>query len=115
VDRWLNPISPLHASRFGKTPFHRNVAKSKLMVIGRKFVANVPLEKRVAWLELQVAKLQSELTSASPKKGKDWRRTIGMFTDNPGMKAIFDEAGKLREADRRKARQPAPKRRKPAQ
>lgn len=77
-------------------------------------MASVSLEKRVAQLELQVAKLQSELTSTSPKNGKDWRRTIGMFTEDAGMKAIFDEARKLREADRRKAKRPAVKRRKPA-
>ena len=76
-------------------------------------MASVSLEERVAQLELQVAKLQSELTSTSPKHGKDWRRTIGMFTDDPGMKAIFDEARKLREVDRRKTRQPAAKRGKP--
>jgi len=35
---------------------------------------------------------------------KDWRRTVGMFTDDPGMKELFAEAIKLREADRRKAR-----------
>jgi hypothetical protein len=38
------------------------------------------------------------------KRDKDWRRTIGMFTDNPGMKELFAEAMKLREADRKKAR-----------
>jgi hypothetical protein len=54
------------------------------------------------------------LPSTSPKNGKDWRRTIGMFTNDPGMKAIFGEARKLRKADRRKTRQSATKRRKPA-
>jgi hypothetical protein len=38
------------------------------------------------------------------RRHKDWRRTIGMFTDNPEMKVLFAEAMKLREADRRKAR-----------
>ena len=78
-------------------------------------VASASLEKRVAQLEMQMAKLQSELSSSPPKNGKDWRRTIGMFTDDPGMKAIFEEARKLREADRRKTRQSASKRQKPAQ
>ena len=44
---------------------------------------------------------------------KDWRRTVGMFTDNPGMKELFAEAIKLREADRRKARR-RPLRKRPA-
>jgi hypothetical protein len=76
-------------------------------------VASGSLEKRVAQLELQVAKLQSELTTSPPRNGKDWRRTIGMFTDDPGMKDIFEEARKIREADRRKTRAPTAKRRKP--
>ena len=76
-------------------------------------MASGSLEKRVAQLELQVAKLQSELTTSPPRNGKDWRRTIGMFTDAPGMKDIFEEARKFREADRRKTRVPTTKRRKP--
>ncbi len=76
-------------------------------------MASGSLEKRVAQLELQVAKLQSELTTSPPRNGKDWRRTIGMFTDDPGMKDIFEEARKIREADRRKTRAPTAKRRKP--
>lgn len=76
-------------------------------------MASGSLEKRVAQLELQVAKLQSELTTSPPRNGKDWRRTIGMFTDDPGMKDIFEEARKIREADRRKTRAPTAKRRTP--
>lgn len=76
-------------------------------------MASGSLEKRVAQLELRVAKLQSELTTSPPRNGKDWRRTIGMFTDDPGMKDIFEEARKIREADRRKTRAPTAKRRKP--
>ena len=77
-------------------------------------MASESLEKRVAQLELQVAKLQSELSASPPMPGKDWRRTIGMFTDDPGMAEIFEEARKIREADRRKTRPSATKRRKPA-
>ena len=47
-------------------------------------MASSSLEKRVAQLETQVAELQSELNSTSRKNGKDWRRTIGMFTDDIG-------------------------------
>jgi hypothetical protein len=60
------------------------------------------LEERVAALEQQVKSLQAR-PSDGPGKD-DWRRTIGMFTDNPGMMEIFDEAMKIREADRRKVR-----------
>ena len=76
-------------------------------------MASSSLEKRVAQLETQVAELQSELNSTGRKNGKDWRRTIGMFTDDDGMKAILEEARKIREADRRKARDSTTKRRKP--
>ncbi|HKA05659.1 MAG TPA: hypothetical protein VKD71_00285 [Gemmataceae bacterium] len=57
------------------------------------------LEERVAVLEQELSELKSQ-----QGRGKDWRRTIGMFTDNPGMKELFAEAMKLREVDRRKAR-----------
>jgi hypothetical protein len=47
--------------------------------------------------------LQIEL-QAVKGVGKDWRRTIGIFTDDEGMKSVFQEALKLRDADRKKAR-----------
>ena len=65
------------------------------------------LEQRVAALEQELAELRSE---RRPRRGKDWRRTIGMFTDKPEMAAVFAEAQKLREADRNKARGPRVKR-----
>ena len=59
------------------------------------------LEQRVATLEKELAELKRQRRNG---RNKDWRRTIGMFTDNPGMKELFAEAMKLREADRRKRR-----------
>ena len=66
------------------------------------------LEQRVAALEHELSELK-----ARPGNGrvKDWRQTVGRFTDDPGMKEIFAEALKLREADRRKVRRPSPKKR----
>jgi osmotically-inducible protein OsmY len=61
------------------------------------------LDKRVALLESQMAQLQNELRSTGVRK-KDWRRTIGAFTDDEGMQEILREAMRLREADRRKSR-----------
>ena len=58
------------------------------------------LEKRVESLEAQVA----ELRAARASVAKDWRRTIGAFTDDAGMQEILKEAMRLREADRNKAR-----------
>jgi hypothetical protein len=60
------------------------------------------LEQRVAVLEQQVESLQA--TQINGGKVKDWRRTIGMFGDDPVMKEIFDEALRFREKDREKAR-----------
>jgi hypothetical protein len=60
------------------------------------------LEERVAALEQQVAEIKEAL--ANGVRPKDWRRTIGMFSDDPGMQAIFKQAMKFREADRAKAR-----------
>ena len=59
------------------------------------------LEQRVAKLEKELAELKRQRRNG---RNKDWRRTIGMFTDNPGMKELFAEAMKLRETDRRKRR-----------
>jgi hypothetical protein len=59
-------------------------------------------------IKQRVAVLEQELSELKLLRGnghvKDWRRTVGMFTNNPGMKSLFAEAMKLREADRRKAR-----------
>jgi hypothetical protein len=68
------------------------------------------LERRVATLEKEVAELKSQRGTA---RDKDWRRTVGVFTDNPGMQELLAEAMKLREADRRKARR-RPRKARPA-
>jgi hypothetical protein len=59
------------------------------------------LERRVAALEQELIELKSRGNNG---RVKDWRRTVGIFTDNPEMKRLLDEAMKLRESDRRKAR-----------
>jgi hypothetical protein len=82
-------------------------------ILSMKGLAMPPLslEQRVAALERELAKLKSQQGEG---RKKDWRRTIGMFTDNPEMKELFAEAMKLREADRSKARRRQPGKR-PAQ
>ena len=62
------------------------------------------LEQRVAALERQVTQLKTQHANGSRKK--DWRKTVGMFTDNPGMQELFADAMKIREEDRKKARRP---------
>jgi hypothetical protein len=67
------------------------------------------LENRIAALERQIAEMQTELAKVSDLQKPNWRRTIGMFNGDEGMKAIFDEALRLREVDRRRTRQRAKK------
>ena len=66
------------------------------------------LEQRVAALERDVADLKRSMAGggngAAVDRTKDWRRTIGMFTGDEVMQQVFEEAMKLREADREKAR-----------
>ena len=50
------------------------------------------LEDRVAELEARVSELQTELRASSQGKRKDWRRTVGAFTDDAGMQEILKEA-----------------------
>jgi hypothetical protein len=58
------------------------------------------LKHRVEILESRVDKLQVELNSAGRVREKDWRRTIGAFTDDEGMQAILQEAIRQRDMDR---------------
>lgn len=64
-------------------------------------MASQSLERRIEILESQLGKLQEEVRAGQPK---DWRRTIGAFTDDQGMQRILRDAMRLREADRKKAR-----------
>ena len=66
------------------------------------------LEQRVAALKHEVSELKARSGNG---RVKDWRQTVGRFTDDPGMKEIFAEGMKLREAHRRKVRRPSPKKR----
>ncbi len=71
------------------------------------------LEERVSVLESRVAQLQDELCSVRSAREKDWRRTIGAFTDDEGVQELLQEALRLREADRKKARSKGTTRRSP--
>jgi hypothetical protein len=64
----------------------------------------VALERRLKELESQVARLRDEVRSIRSATDKDWRRTIGAFTDDEGLKEVLQDAMRLREADRRRAR-----------
>ena len=60
------------------------------------------LEERVAALEKLVVQIMAKLPASEPVK--DWRSTIGMFANDPVMKAIDEEGRKIREADRRRTK-----------
>ena len=45
----------------------------------------------------------------------DWRRTVGAFTDDEGLKEVLQEAMRLRDLDRKKARSKATTKRRPDQ
>ena len=75
------------------------------------FVSDVRLAYRrlpltIKALEQRLTAVEAELTRkvAEPKPQRDWRKTIGAFSGDDGMMEIFEEARKLREADRAKAR-----------
>jgi hypothetical protein len=67
-------------------------------------MARLSLEERVGELESRLTALQNELRAERRGRAKDWRRTIGAFTDDEGVKEILQEALRLREANRKKAR-----------
>jgi hypothetical protein len=67
-------------------------------------MATQNLEQRVEILESQLGKLLGDVRASKPAWSKDWRRTIGAFTDDEGMQQILRDAMRLREADRKKFR-----------
>ena len=77
-------------------------------------MARETVEERLARLESRVAELQAALHLAE-RPAKDWRRTIGAFTDDAGMQEILKDAMRLREVDRQKSRTKKSTGRKPGQ
>jgi hypothetical protein len=65
-------------------------------------MAQRALEHRVAKLERELADLKAALAGGT--RAKDWRSTLGMFSGDEVMKQIDEEARKIREADRERAR-----------
>jgi hypothetical protein len=65
-------------------------------------MSQLTLEQRVMVLERKVTEIESHASNGQKKK--PWLSTLGMFGDDEGMKEIFDEAMKIREKDRQRAR-----------
>ena len=63
-------------------------------------MSEATIEQRLITLESQMQELMSRL--GQPQREKDWRRTIGMFADQPDMQREFHEAQQLREEDRKR-------------
>jgi hypothetical protein len=63
---------------------------------------NATLAQRVDALEQQLAALTTEVVNGSDQK--PWLRVQGFFAGDEGMREIFEEALKLRERDRQRAR-----------
>jgi len=61
------------------------------------------VKSRLDNLESQVSSLQEQLHLIR-RGSKDWRRTIGAFTDDDGMQELLKEAMRLRDEDREKTR-----------
>lgn len=68
-------------------------------------MATASLKDRVAALETEVAELKAMVRRTNGSRKKDWRRAVEKYAGDKGLLAIFAEAQKLREADRKKARQ----------
>jgi hypothetical protein len=76
---------------------------------GGKTMSPLTLEQRVAELEKQMADMKAEHANGPGKN--EWRETVGMFTNDPGMLEIFADAMKIRAKDRKKGRQRATRKR----
>jgi hypothetical protein len=66
-------------------------------------MAEQTLEERVAQLEKRLDELAGAGAAKPQPPKKDWRRTVGMFRDDPIMKEVIDGALRLREEERRLA------------
>lgn len=61
-------------------------------------MAKLTLSERVTALERQVAEL---IEREKKPLAKDWRRSIGVFTDDAAIKKIIDEGKAIRKRDRK--------------
>jgi len=59
------------------------------------------IEKRLSDLEGRISELSRIVHQSA--RAKDWRRSIGAFTDNPEMQAVLADALDIRAADRARA------------
>lgn len=63
------------------------------------------LEARVARLEQQMNHLIGRKTDDAQPTADDWKQTVGMFRGDPIVDEMIEEARRMREEDRRQARE----------
>jgi hypothetical protein len=63
------------------------------------------LEERVARLEQQMTRLAGGQPDESLPGADDWKQTVGMFRGDPIVEEMLQEARRIREEDRRQARE----------
>jgi hypothetical protein len=63
------------------------------------------LEQRIIALERQMKRLTDDSTDTEAKPNKRWLDSVKKYAGDEDLLSIFADAQKLREADRRKARQ----------
>lgn len=68
-------------------------------------MSDLTLEERMTKLEHRVDQViqKVDMKVDMPPHKKDWRRTVGMFDDDPIMEAIIEEGKRIRDEDRRAA------------
>jgi hypothetical protein len=65
------------------------------------------LEARVGRLEQQMSLLIGGRADESQPAADDWKQTIGMFRGDPIVGEMIDQSRRMREEDRRRAREAA--------
>jgi hypothetical protein len=65
------------------------------------------IEARLARLEEQVSWLMRERSDEGQPPADAWERTVGMFRGDPVVAEMIEGARRIREEDRRKAREAA--------
>lgn len=63
------------------------------------------IEARLETLEAQVRTIIERLheRGSGTVRGKDWRKSLGMFDKHPSMKELDEEGVRIRQADREQA------------
>ncbi|MGO8745620.1 MAG: hypothetical protein ACLQNE_06490 [Thermoguttaceae bacterium] len=67
-------------------------------------MARTTLEARVARLEAQIVRLSDEVRAGGQRADEGWRRAVDLFAGDEDLRSVLEDAMKLREAERGRAR-----------